>query len=135
MELAFNTRSQNYTPPQWLLSGILPVASFVNIHGKQSSGRIESTLITKKCVNFQPRAKRYLNVTFKFNYPYFFLQIYFHGKNMFGLQKYITPQVLPLELGGDQNITDKSWLYNALLERELKKDHARNRKSRKNFAY
>jgi len=55
---------------------------------------------------------------------------------MFGLQKYITPQVLPLELGGDQNITDKSWLYNALLERELKKDHhGRNRKRRKHFAY
>ena len=49
-----------------------------------------------------------------------FKRIFFHGKNMFNLQKFIYPDVLPRELGGDHTIVDKSWLYNALLERELK---------------
>lgn len=54
---------------------------------------------------------------------------------MFALQKYIKPEALPIELGGDMNIPDKSWLYNALLERELKKEQNRGKKHRKNFAY
>jgi len=60
-------------------------------------------------------------------------RIYFHGKNMLAVQKYITPRALPIELGGDMNIPDKSWLYNALLERDLKKEHqGRNKKNRNN---
>lgn len=62
-------------------------------------------------------------------------RIYYHGKDMFALQKYIKPEALPIELGGDMNIPDKSWLYNALLERELKKEQNRGKKHRKNFAY
>lgn len=52
---------------------------------------------------------------------------------MLAIQKYITPRALPIELGGDMNIPDKSWLYNALLERDLKKEHlGRNKKNRNN---
>lgn len=41
--------------------------------------------------------------------------------------------MLPLELGGDLKVVDKSWLYNALLEREIKEEQKmkRNKPRRK----
>ena len=39
---------------------------------------------------------------------------------MFNIHKYIHPEVLPRDLGGDLMLIDKSWLYNALYEREIK---------------
>lgn len=56
-----------------------------------------------------------------------FQRIVFHGKNMLNLQRYISPDVLPAELGGDYIIEDKSWLYKALMERD-----ARNGGTKKN---
>ena len=41
---------------------------------------------------------------------------------MFNLHKYIPSEALPRELGGDLDVVDKSWLYNALLEREQKQE-------------
>ena len=47
-------------------------------------------------------------------------RIHFHGKDMFALQRFMHGDVVPRELGGNYTIVDKSWLYNALLEREVK---------------
>ena len=47
-------------------------------------------------------------------------RIYFHGKNLFALQRFIHGDVVPREVGGNYTIVDKSWLYNALLEREVR---------------
>ncbi|XP_002160878.1 clavesin-1 [Hydra vulgaris] len=55
-------------------------------------------------------------------------RIYFHGKNLFELQNYIKADALPRELGGDLLITDKSWLYKALLEKEVFKGKSERKK-------
>ena len=45
-------------------------------------------------------------------------RMFFHGKNILALQKFVHRDVVPRELGGNYTIVDKSWLYKALLERE-----------------
>ena len=50
---------------------------------------------------------------------------------MLKIQRYIHADVLPIELGGDFIIPDKSWLYNALHEREVlheKRSRSRSKK-------
>lgn len=64
-------------------------------------------------------------------------RMYFHGKNIMELQRYIHPDALPRELGGDLTVPDKSWLYNALHERELLQEKIQRKKSKrhKKFKY
>ncbi|XP_065063018.1 clavesin-2-like [Rhopilema esculentum] len=48
-------------------------------------------------------------------------RIHFHGKDVLRLHSYVHPSVLPPDLCGDLKVSDKSWLYKALLDREVSK--------------
>lgn len=54
---------------------------------------------------------------------------------MLKIQRYIHADVLPIELGGDFIIPDKSWLYNALYEREVLDEKKTRNRSRKNRVF